>query len=392
MSVLCIDLKSFYASCECVKIGVDPFKYPLVVANKHQGQGAMALAITPFLRSKGIKSRCRLYEIPKNVKYKIANPNFKLYEQCSKNVIDVFLKFVSKEDLHTYSIDECFLDLSKYKNFYKKNSEEIAKDILKAIHEETGLTAACGIGPNVFISKLALDLDAKKRVSNIAKWDYETFNNKIKKVYPLSQVWGIGKKTEKKLNNIGLFTVQDILNYDPLKLKNILGVNGLTLYQNLSGVTTSTVAELNKETKTKSISHSKVFLTKQTNKSILPYLIDMIGDLTNQLRQNESLTKSIKLQIEYENKMNVSNTFYFEKGTNNDSFIYNKINYFILNNALDFPIRKISISFSNLIKQTKQQLSLFDNKNDTSLNKVLDKINEKNKIYKSSILLKKKNE
>ena len=112
--ILSIDLKSFFASCECVKRGLDPFKTPLVVANPKQGGGAITLAVTPYLKKKGVPSRGRIYQIPKNITYAIVPPRMSLYIKMSEDVINVYLDYVAKEDLFVYSIDECFLDVTDY--------------------------------------------------------------------------------------------------------------------------------------------------------------------------------------------------------------------------------------------------------------------------------------
>ena len=119
--ILCIDLKSFFASVECIERGLDPFTTPLVVASKRQGNGAITLAVSPFLRKQGIKGRTRLYEIPKNISYQIVPPRMKLYLEKSKEVVKIYTDFVSFEDLHIYSIDECFLDVTDYLHYFKKN-------------------------------------------------------------------------------------------------------------------------------------------------------------------------------------------------------------------------------------------------------------------------------
>ena len=124
--ILCIDLKSFFASVECVDRGLNPFTTPLVVANKKQGSGAITLAVSPYLKKQGIAGRTRLYEIPKHITYQIVEPRMKRYIEKSKEVVNIYLDFVSLEDLHVYSIDECFLDLTNYLHYYKKNDEEIA--------------------------------------------------------------------------------------------------------------------------------------------------------------------------------------------------------------------------------------------------------------------------
>ena len=203
-NILCIDLKSFFASVECLKRKIDPFKVNLVVANPKQGQGAITLAVTPHLKSLGVKSRGRLYEIPKEVKYIIAEPHMASYIEYSKKVVNIYLNFVAEEDLHIYSIDECFLDLTNYLKLYNKTDYEIAQDILNTIYNETGLTATCGIGPNMLLAKVAMDTEAKKYKNGIAKWTYADVKTKLWSINPLSKMWSIGPRMEKRLNGLGL--------------------------------------------------------------------------------------------------------------------------------------------------------------------------------------------
>ena len=198
--IMCIDLKSFYASCECVERNINPFTTPLVVANPNQGKGAITLAITPYLKNKGIKSRTRLYEIPPWIKYEIVKPRMSLYVAKSKEIIGIYLDFVSEEDLHVYSIDECFLDVTHYLKMYNKTDVALAKEILKTITKKTGLTANCGIGPNMLLAKIAMDTEAKKYKDGIAKWTYDDVKTKLWPITPLSKMWSIGKRLEVRLN------------------------------------------------------------------------------------------------------------------------------------------------------------------------------------------------
>ena len=129
--IMCIDLKSFFASVECIDRGLDPFSTPLVVASKRKGSnGAITLAVTPYLKKQGLPSRIRLYEIPKNIKYFIVPPRMKLYVEKSKEVVSIYANFISLDDIHIYSIDECFLDVTNYLKFYKMSDLELAKKIL----------------------------------------------------------------------------------------------------------------------------------------------------------------------------------------------------------------------------------------------------------------------
>ena len=172
---LCIDLKTFYASVECVERGLDPFKTNLVVADPSRGKGGICLAISPAMKALGIHNRCRIFEIPNDVKYMIAKPRMRKYIEYSANIYAIYLKYIAKEDIHCYSIDEMFLDASSYLVMYKMNGIELAKKIIKDIYDTTGITATAGVGTNLFLAKVALDISAKHVKSNVAYLDEESF-------------------------------------------------------------------------------------------------------------------------------------------------------------------------------------------------------------------------
>ena len=214
-NIICIDLKSFFASCECIERKLNPFTTPLVVAEPNRN-GAITLAVTPYMKKLGVKSRGRIYEIPKSIKYITARPRMSLYIKKSKEVVSIYLEYVSQEDLHIYSIDECFLDVTEYMKLYKKTTKEIAKDILNRIKQKTGLYATAGIGPNLLLAKVSMDIEAKNISSFIAEWTYDDIEKKLWNICPLSNMWGIGTRMEKKLNDMGLKTIGDIAKYDKL--------------------------------------------------------------------------------------------------------------------------------------------------------------------------------
>ena len=128
---LCIDFKTFFASVECVERGLDPFSTNLVVADESRGNGTICLAITPRMKMLGIKNRCRLFEIPKNVKYIIAKPRMEKYIEYAANIYAIYLKYIAKEDIHVYSIDESFLDVTHYLKAYKMKAIDLARTIMK---------------------------------------------------------------------------------------------------------------------------------------------------------------------------------------------------------------------------------------------------------------------
>ena len=176
---ICIDLKSFYASAECAERGLDPFKTNLVVADASRGNGSICLAVTPAMKKLGVKNRCRLFEIPPNIKYITALPHMKRYMEISAEIYGIYLKFVSREDIHIYSIDECFIDVTSYLLMYKMTARQLAVYMMEEVRKNTGISAAAGIGTNLFLAKVALDITAKHSPDSIGYLDNEEFRRTI---------------------------------------------------------------------------------------------------------------------------------------------------------------------------------------------------------------------
>lgn len=390
-NIVCIDLKSFFASCECVERNLDPFKTPLVVAEPNRN-GAITLAVTPYMKKMGVKSRSRIYEIPKNIKYMTVRPRMSLYVEKSKEVIDIYLDYVASEDLHVYSIDECFLDLTNYMNLYKKSMREIAKDILNSVYRATGLCATAGIGPNMLLAKIAMDVEAKHNSDFIAEWDYSDVETKLWNITPLSNMWGIGSRMEKKLNSLGLYKVGDIAKYNKLKLKEKFGVIGEELWYHSNGIDLSKISDFNKESKEKSISNSQVLYKDYYNNEINLIIEEILMQLTKRLRKEKYTTGRISLGITYSKV--VGNGFYVSKKLDNQTNDSKEL-YKVLINIFDkyyeenTPIRKVSISLSKLDNDDAMQLNLFEKIEDKiktkNINDTIDNINEK---YGSNSLLK----
>ena len=168
---LCIDLKSFFASVECVERGLDPFTTNLAVADPARGSGTICLAITPAMKDLGIKNRCRVFEIPSHVKYIKARPRISLYMKYSADIYGTYLNYISKEDIYIYSIDECFIDITSYLKIYHKTPKEMAIMLMDAVFKKTGICATAGIGTNMFLAKVALDVTAKHVPDHIGYLD-----------------------------------------------------------------------------------------------------------------------------------------------------------------------------------------------------------------------------
>src|SRR5574344_1609470 len=211
---LCIDLKTFYASVECVERGLDPFITNLVVADPSRGSGGICLAISPAMKALGIHNRCRIFEIPKDVKYITALPRMKKYIEYSANIYGIYLKYIAKEDIHVYSIDEVFMDVTNYLSLYKLTALELAKKIMKDIFDTTGITATAGIGTNLYLTKIALDITAKHVESHIGYLDEEKYKKELWHHQPLTDFWAVGRGITKRLERLNIHDMYDISHAD----------------------------------------------------------------------------------------------------------------------------------------------------------------------------------
>lgn len=215
-----IDLKSFYASVECVERNLDPLTTNLVVADPSRTEKTICLAVSPSLKAYGIPGRPRLFEVVQKAKkeridYIVAVPRMALYMQYSTRIYDIYLRYIAKEDIHVYSIDEVFMDVTDYLMNYKMSAKELAAKMIQDILKETGITATAGIGTNLYLCKVAMDIVAKhvepdKNGVRIAMLDEITYRKMLWNHRPLTDFWRVGRGYQKKLEENGLFTMGDI--------------------------------------------------------------------------------------------------------------------------------------------------------------------------------------
>lgn len=393
-NILCIDLKSFFASVECVERNLDPFTTPLIVADPSRKGGAITLAVTPYMKTLGVPSRGRVFEIPKNIKYITAPPRMSLYVKKSKEVINCFLDFVSKEDMHVYSIDEAFLDVTDYLKLYKMDDVTLAKTIMARIKEKTGLTSTCGIGPNLLLAKVALDIESKHSPDFIAKWTYEDVKTKLWNITPLDEMWGIGSKTMKKLNDLGIYKVGDINKYSKDFYKKRFGVLGEELYLHANGIDNSNIKDDKYEIKNKSYGLSQILYKDYTPEEAILIIKEMCETICKRLRNNKKVCGVVGFGIGY--SRSVGGGFYHSKklseSTDNENVIFNVCKSIYDSYIEEEPIRKVSISLGKITDNNYVQLNLFEEVNETinEIPIVVDEINKKfgdNAILKASSLL-----
>ena len=390
-NIICIDLKSFYASVECVLRGLNPFTTPLVVADKSRSNGSVVLAVTPYLKRRGVKSRCRVYELPDDPRIIYAKPRMKKYLEFSTRIIEIYLKYVSYEDMHIYSVDEVFLDLTSYLSFYKKTDYEIAEVIIKDILKTTKIPATCGIGPNMLLAKIALDVESKKSPTFIAKWTYDDVPTKLWSIFPLSKMWGIGQNMERNLNRLGILSIGDLAHYPLKKLQKFYGVMGEELYHHAHGIDMSIINEkLVYKPVSKSYGMGQTLFHDYYGDTVTQIILEMTDEVTKRLRVGNKKAYTINLGISYSKEIkggfNRQMTLTFP--TNNEAEIYNSCITLFDEFYDGSPIRKVTIRVTNLVEEYFVQLNLFKDMNkvikDHKLHSSIDNI--KFKYGKSAAL------
>ena len=362
---LCIDLKSFYASVECVARGLDPMNTNLVVADPSRGNGAICLAITPSMKKLGIKNRCRIFEIPKNVEYITALPRMKKYMEVSAQIYSIYLRYISQDDIHVYSIDECFLDVTKYLKLYNMTPEQIAKMLLDAVYKETGLRATVGIGTNLFLAKVALDITAKKSIDYMGFLDEEEFKKTIWFHQPITDIWNIGKGIATRLRSYGIFDLYGITRVDPKKMYKEFGINAELLIDHAWGIEPCTINDIHKyHSKSSSVSNSQILFEDYNYDDALLVLKEMVDVNVLELIDRKLVTNNISLTIGYSKDVIKMSSGSFtldgftaskEKLTNYFCTLYKKIT------KIGYPIRKIGISFNNVHDENFEDFDLFSN-------------------------------
>ncbi len=241
---ICIDLKTFYASVECVDRGLDPLTTCLVVADESRGRTTICLAITQAMKDLGIHNRCRLFEIPDGIDYIKAVPRMQHYMEVSAQIYGIYLEFVSPQDVHVYSIDECFIDVTPYLDLYHTDAEGFACMLRDEVLARTGITATVGIGPDLFQAKVALDITAKHVPSRIGILDDETFRKEISPHRPITDIWGIGAGVAARLEKYGVYDLMGVAALDENLLYDELGVNAEYLIDHAFGREPTTIADI----------------------------------------------------------------------------------------------------------------------------------------------------
>lgn len=388
---ICIDLKSFYASVECVERGLDPMTTNLVVADPERSEKTICLAITPSMKAMGIKNRCRLFEIPKGIDYIIAPPRMQKYIDYSADIYEIYLRTISKEDIHIYSVDEAFLDLTSYLSTYHMTAKEIAQMLMSIILKETGIRATCGIGTNLYLAKVALDITAKHADDFISELNETTFKSELWEHMPLTDFWRIGKGTAKTLSRYGIQTMRQIAEMDEAFLYELFGIDAELLIDHAWGREPVTMADIKGyRSKSNCLSSGQVLMRDYAFEEGRLIVREMMDLMCLDLVDKRLVTSSVTLYVGYSNSLHADpsrGTVKFEIPTSADRLIIPAV-IALYNRTVDKNkmVRRINITCNQVLDvdtNASHQLSIFDQSDDQGAEKNL-------KVQKAVLEIKKK--
>ncbi|WP_066297651.1 Y-family DNA polymerase [Bacillus sp. FJAT-29937] len=386
-TILCIDQKSFYASVAAIEKGLDPLTCYLAVVGSTDRQGSVVLAASAALkRDFNIKTGSRLFEVPNDPRIHIVDPQMSLFIKVSTELTKLFYRYVPPSCVHTYSIDESFLQLGPKTS--QEQAEIVAKQIQFDIKNDFGLPSTVGIGPNMLIAKLALDLESKKAPNGIATWTYADIPTKLWRISPLSDMWGIGPRVEKTLNSMGIFTIGQLANYDLALLEKKFGIMGNQLYHHAWGIDCSEIGAPILKGQV-SFGKSQILLRNYNSEEVKTGILEICEEVARRARAARKAGRTISFGLgyskdEYGGGFHRSRTI--EKPTNVTMDIYKVCLELLKENYNGKSVRQISIAITNLVDDYEVQLDLFD-KNGWKKRKIGYVVDEIRKKYGSTALL-----
>ena len=390
---ICIDLKSFYASVECRERGLDPMKTNLVVADPERSDKTICLAVSPAMKAQGVPGRCRVFEIPKHIEYIMAPPRMQLYIDYAAEIYGIYLKYIAKEDIHVYSIDEVFMEVTNYLTMYQMTPKELGVAIMDDIYQHIGITATCGIGSNLYLAKVALDITAKHVEDHIGELDEETYCKTLWNHRPLTDFWRIGAGVTRRLQSIGISTMGEIARADEDMLYKLFGIDAELLIDHAWGRETTLMEDIkNYKSQSNSISSGQVLgcdCDYENGKLIVKEMVDL---LCLELVDKGLVTDSITLHIGYSKHFDKKPAHGTVRMTVTTSSTKQIMGYVVelYERIMDkyTPIRRFNVTFNNVVDEAYKQYDLFTNIEDVEREHRMQKamLDIKGKFGKNAIL------
>lgn len=359
----CIDMKCFYASVECAERGLNPFETCLVVADESRGANALCLAISPKMKALGVKNRCRLSEIPRSVKYIIAKPRMARYIEYAADIYDIYLDHISPDDIHVYSIDEAFLDATGYLANYRKSPTELARLLINEIARRKHIPSTAGIGTNLYLAKVALDITAKHSRDHIGYLDEQLYRDTLWTHRPITDFWQVARGTAARLARYGIYDMGGIARAPEELIYRNFGINGELLIDHAWGREPCTIEDIKAyKSKSHSVSSSQILFEDYGYEKALLVLTEMTLSGCQELMRRKVATNSVGIYVGYSKDAHAPTgaTARMTETTNLFSVIRPYVEgVYRKSTPRGYPIRRLGITFNNVVDESCIGYDLF---------------------------------
>jgi DNA polymerase V len=375
-----IDLKSFYASCECADRHLDIFTTPLVVCDPERGPSTIVMSATPYLKKNyGVPNVCRRRDLPSVPGMILAQPRMAYYVEMASRVVSIFLDAVDEADLHVYSIDESFLNIGPYLKLAHATPEQFVAKIQQRIHDELGLIATAGIAPNMFLAKVCLDNEGKKRPPYIAHWSMADVPTKLWSITPITEIWGISDGLERRLRLLGIRSLSELAHARKEDLEKSFGIMGDQLHDLANGIDRTDIREkyIPKETH---LSIGQQLIRDYSLQEAKLILREMCDDLCLRLRFSGQKSGEVSLFVAYSAQAGggFAHQMSLTKPSDDNATLYDAILEIFNRYSEPKPVRDLSIGFGKLASYDYEQLDIFETSEQSlkrkQLNQAIDKI------------------
>lgn len=386
-----IDMKSFFASVECAERGLDAMSTNLIVADESRTDATICLAVSPSMKKLGVKNRCRLFEVPKNLKYIIAPPRMKKYIEYASEIYGIYLQYIDKSDIHVYSIDECILDVTDYLKIYNIRAKDFAKKLMKEIENKLGIPSTVGIGTNMYLAKIALDLTAKHSPERIGWLSEDKFKRELWNYRPITDFWGISTGISNRLAKYAIYDMEGITKINEEYLYKEFGINAELLIDHAYGKESCLMSDIkNYRGKSKSISNSQILSCNYNFSDARVVITEMVQEGCYRLADENLITSHLNLIVGYgDDRTYIKGSKRLKFSTNLFSQIAPVIGK-LFDDIVDStrPIRKLMYSFEGLVSDQYEEFDFFTDIEKTQKEKSLVKkmIQIRNKYGKNAIL------
>ena len=359
----CIDMKCFFASVECAELGLNPFETNLVVADESRGTNALCLAISPKMKTLGVKNRCRMSEIPKNIHYMVAKPRMKKYIEYAADIYDIYLDYIDPNDIHVYSIDEAFIDATDYLRIYNKEAREFALFLINQIANRKHIPAAAGIGTNLYLAKVALDITAKKTKDHIGFLNEELYKETLWHHTPITDFWQVARGTANRLSRYGVTDMAGVAALPEETLYKAFGINAELLRDHAFGRESCLISDIKAyKPKSKSISSSQILFEDYSYEKARIVMYEMALAGCQEMMRRHVISNGVGIYVGYSKDVieptggNVRMAYATNLYSNVKEYVDS---LFDMHVERDIPIRRLGITFGNIMDEACEGYDLF---------------------------------